>query len=426
VRLEYIEGNLEDALDELKLIEAQLGPDDAELRSDMLAWRSRASWLTGRWEDAFTSATAAVEALDGLPESPQLARALARRSQIEMLKHHDDSIVHAEEAIAVARRVGDLFAEVNARINLFTEQATRGGGLDPDELLAIVDLADEAGVYDEAYRAIVNFLWSAPGYVPLDEAERVATEAERRLGGVAPPSSIAAYVDLSRVLMLSYPAGRWHEIDEVVRAYEPQVGFATARIVWLQVAGGMALRRGDLQAAGVWLEELQSTALATGEPQRIVPMICVAVPWLVLSGKSDELRSLLADASTALDGRWPSVQTAVPVVRALSAGREVTLLERTLDSMRQTPKQAHVAILRTSLITGEGLLALERGQADEAVELLRAAIDAEREGGFVYDAACLELDLARALEAQGGPDAASEARGRAASVLDVLGVVNAF
>jgi hypothetical protein len=243
---------------------------------------------------------------------------------------------------------------------------------------------------------------------------------------VAPPSSIAAYVDLSRVLMLSYPAGRWHEIDEVVRAYEPHVGFATARIVWLQVAGGMALRRGDLQAAGVWLEELQSTALATGEPQRIVPMICVAVPWLVLSGKSDELRSLMADASSALDGRWPSVQTAVPVVRALSAGREVTLLERTLDSMRQTPKQAHVAILRTSLITGEGLLALERGQADEAVELLRAAIDAEREGGFVYDAACLELDLARALEAQGRPDAASEARGRAASVLDVLGVVNAF
>ena len=217
-RLEYIEGNLEGVLKELELIEAQLGPEDAELRSEMLGWRSRTCWLTGRWEEAFSSANAAVAALDGLPESPQLARALARRSQIEMLKHHDDAIGHAEEAIAVARRVDDLFAEVNARINLFTEQATRGIGLDPDELLDIVDRATEAGVYDEAYRAIVNFLWSAPGFIPLDEAERVSAEARRQLGDVTPPSSIAAYVELSKVHMLSYPAGRWHEVDEVIRA----------------------------------------------------------------------------------------------------------------------------------------------------------------------------------------------------------------
>ena len=97
-------------------------------------------------------------------------------------------------------------------------------GLDPDELLDIVDLAIEAGVYDEAYRAIVNFLWSAPGFIPLDEAERVSVEARRQLGDVTPPSSIAAYVELSRVNMLLLPAGRWHEVDEVIRANEPTVG----------------------------------------------------------------------------------------------------------------------------------------------------------------------------------------------------------
>ena len=251
-RLEYIEGNLEGVLKELELIEAQLGPDDAELRSDVLAWRSRVCWLTGRWDETFSSANAAVAALDGLPESPQLARALARRSQIEMLKHHDDAIPHAEEAIAVARRVGDLFAEVNARINLFTEQATWGIAPDPDELLDIVDLAREAGVYDEAYRAIVNFLWSAPGYIPLDEAERAAVEARRHLGDVTPPSSIGFYVELSRVNMLSLSAGRWHEVDEVIGTPDEAVRtMATNRIVWLALVGGMAMRRGDLQAAQV-------------------------------------------------------------------------------------------------------------------------------------------------------------------------------
>ena len=120
-RLEYAEGRFESVLKELEVIEAQLEPHDAELRSEVLAWRSRACWLTGRWDESFSSANAAVTALDGLPESPQLARALARLSQIEMLKHQVEAIGHAQEAIAVARRVDDAFAEVNARINLITE-----------------------------------------------------------------------------------------------------------------------------------------------------------------------------------------------------------------------------------------------------------------------------------------------------------------
>ena len=114
------------------------------------------------------------------------------------------------------------------------------------------------------------------------------------------------------------------------------------------------------------------------------------------------------------------------MVRALAAARDETLLQRTVDSMRRTPSQAHVAMLRISLDAGEGLLALEQGRADDAVERLTAAVEAEREAGFVYDAACLELDLARALEAAGEMDAADEARKRAASVLEPLGVVNAF
>ena len=181
-------------LEELELIEAQLGPDDAELRSDMLAWRSRACWLTGRWDESFSSANAAVTALDGLPESPQLARALARRSQIEMLKHHEDAIGHAEEAIVVARRVGDLFAEVNARINLFTEQATWGSAPDPDELLEIVDGADRGRRVrrglprDRQLHLVCSWLH------PLDEIERERGGSASPRGCTA-PVSIAAYVE---------------------------------------------------------------------------------------------------------------------------------------------------------------------------------------------------------------------------------------
>jgi tetratricopeptide (TPR) repeat protein len=69
-KLELAEQHLESALDVLP-------SDAAELRSDALAWGSRVHWLSGRWESAAEAADGAVEQLRGLPESPQLARALA-------------------------------------------------------------------------------------------------------------------------------------------------------------------------------------------------------------------------------------------------------------------------------------------------------------------------------------------------------------
>ena len=425
-RLDYTEGRWEAALLELDRIEAQLGPDDAELRSDVLAWRSRACWLIGRWDESLSSANAAVRALDGLPESPQLARALARLSQIEMLKHRPESTAHAEEAIAVARRVGDSFAEVNARTNLFTEKATWGTAPDTDDILDIVDRAVEAGVYEEAFRAIVNFIWSALGYMPLAEIERVAVQG-RHLAAVPPPASIGPYLDLSTAALLFLPAGRWQEVDEMVRgANELAVTTATSRLVWLGLLGGMALRRGDLQTAEPPIEELRRKALASGEAQRIVPMACVALPWLSITRRSEELRSLAEEVLTTLEGRWPSVVSAVPAVRALAAAGEPELLRRTIDSMRRTPAEAQTAKLQTSLTVGEGLLALMEQRAGDAVKELTASVERERELGYTFDAACLELDLARALEADGQQDAAAEARTRAASVLKRLGCVNAF
>jgi class 3 adenylate cyclase/tetratricopeptide (TPR) repeat protein len=424
-RLDYTEGRYDDALQRLDVLEELLGVEEAELHSDALAWRSRVCWITGRWDEALTSANAAVAALAGLPESRQLARALARRSQIEMLKHRPESVDHAEEAIAVARRVGDSFAEANARINLFTEQSTRGVAPDPKELLAIVDGAVEAGVHEEAYRAIVNFIWSALGYLPIDSIERVALEGRHRVD-VAPPESIGPYLQLSIAAMLLVPAARWPEADAIVAEVDERALTATSRLVWLVLVGGLALRRGDLRATEPLVDELRALALSSGEAQRILPMACVALPWLALEQKPDELRGLTEQILAVLNAQWPAVLTAVPVVRALAGAGETELLQRTIESMRRTEVEAVTARLLTSLTAAEGLLALARGDAAEAVERLTVAVERERELGHAYDAACLEVDLARALEAAGDEAAAAEVQASAASVLEPLGCVNAF
>ena len=423
-RLDMTEALNESALERLDTVESRLGPRDAELRSDALGLRSRVCWLSGRWDEALSSAHAAVAALAGLPESPQLARALARQSQIEMLQQRPESIDHASEAIAVARRVGDTFAELNATINLSTQHATRGIAPDPDEIAAIVVAASEAREYEEGYRAIVNFVWSGSGYLPIDEIERVVSDGRRRLANVPSPGYIRPYLEVSVAMWLLVPSARWTEADALLAEFAERNQGATTQLAFLTVAGGLAFRRGETQASREFLEELRPLALASGELQRIIPMAGVVLPWLARTGELEELRSLTDEVLALADRRWPAVLDAVPVVRALSAAGDLELLARTAESIRETPDLA--ANEQTAAFAAEGLLALLQGRAGEAVEQLDLAIERERRLGRTYPAACLELDLASALEGAGRIDASNEARTRAASVLEPLGCVNPF
>jgi len=423
-RLDMVEGLFDSALGRLDTVDGLLGPGDAELRSDALGLRSRVCWLSGRWDEALSSANAAVAALEGLPESRQLARSLARQSQVEMLKQRPESVDHAREAIAVARRVGDSFAELNATINMVTQLATRGVAPSPDEIRSVVEAAAEAGEYEEGYRAIINFIWSASGYLPVDRIELVVSEARRRLADVPAPGSIGPYLEVSVAMCLFVPSARWTEADAVLPPVDDPGQAASTRLALLAVAGGLAFRRGDAQASAQLLGALQPLALASGELQRIIPMAAVVLPWLARTGEREELRSLTNEVLAVADRQWPAVLDAVPIVRALAAAGEKDLLVRTTESIRETPDVAGNA--QAALIAAEGLVALQHGRAGEAVEQLELATERERRLGRTYPAACLELDLSDALEAAGRADTAKEVRARAASVLEPLGCVNPF
>jgi len=225
--------------------------------------------------------------------------------------------------------------------------------------------------------------------------------------------------------MLLVPSGRWQDADEIV-AETGAVIAATTKLVWLGLVGGLAMRRGDLEKAEPFLEELEPAALASDEPQRIVPMASVVLPWLLVTGRQDRLRSLADRVLTMVDGQWMVPITAVPILRALAAAGEAELLQRAVDSIRPVALEAETGKIQWSLMAGEGLLALMEQRPDEAVERLTAAAERERELGFAFDAACLELELARALEAQGNADEAGVTRARAVAVLEPLGCVHPY
>ena len=415
-------GRLDETLRWLDKADAIDGLDD-EIRSAALGWRSRVSWLTGRWEEALQASNAAVDALEGLPESPQLARALARRSQLEMLRNRPEAAEHSRDAIEVAKRVGDLFAEVNGRINLFTVLSSNfGEPPDSDDVLDIVEKASGAGALEESTRAVVNFIWSALGFLPAEQIEATALAG---LDGRPPPPSIAGYVELSLIAKVLVPAGRWAEAGARLAALDPAEMTATAKLVHEPVRGALALRRGDLEAASDWLADVRGVALESGEVQRIVPMACAVIPWLHLAGRAEELREATDEILESVGDRWPVVLTTDPIARALDAAGETERLAALAESLAGAsgPK---VGRLGNNLAVAESLVALREGRAAEAVERLGSAAAEERRLGFAFDGACIALDHARALEADGHADEAARVRAEAEELFWALDCVNPF
>ncbi len=391
------------------------------LEADVLSWLTRASWIAGRWDDAMSVATEAVEILDGLPESPELARALARRSQMEMLRGLPMVEEHSLEAIEVARRVGDRFAEANARINLSTSRVMRGQEPDEAETLDIIDGAVAAGAYDEAFRAVVNYLWSAGPYVPVDTLTASIDSALTRIGDASfQLETYNEYLLLSRAKFLWIPAGQWAKVDAIVRGPEIVVAGGN-KIVWFEVVAGTLLRRGELARADTMLPEFRRLAVASEEPQRILPMAGVVLPRAAMAGDRGTLREI-TEIILELPGReyWTLV-TAPAIPRALARAGEHIALERFAAALEEGRPVGELGVAKR--VSG-GYLALAAGRPGDAVDSFREAVSLERARDAHYAAACAELDLALALEAAGDPRGGEEARERAATVLEPLGCVN--
>jgi class 3 adenylate cyclase/TPR repeat protein len=394
---------------------------DRRLLAEALSWLSRSAWLAGRFDEAVPTATAAVETLSGLEESPQLARAAARLSQLEMLSGLPQAEQRARYALDIARRVGDVHAEVNARINLLTTLGNRGIPPDLDEAHEIVRRALVAGHAAEAYRCVVNALWSAQAFFPREVVEVAMTKLRQELAGVPSVERLGEYLDVSYALLVDLPAGRWDAIDLV---HIPIEGASPLWMLRDELRGGMALRRGELEVARAPLEELRAMASRSGEPQRLVPMAGVVAPFAALTGDRETLRELAETVLAVIGREWAQLPSALP--RALAAAGETELLARVAEGFTLKAGQVNAPRVAVSAHVAEGLLSRATGDADRAVAALGQAAQQERSLGWTYRAACLDLELAVALEGAGRDADAEETRKRAAAVLEPLGCVHAY
>jgi len=241
------------------------------------------------------------------------------------------------------------------------------------------------------------------------------------LVGVPAAEDLDRYFELSYVVLVDVPAGRWEAADAAKR--RPM--WWTGEMLWYELRGGMSLRRGELGAAARPLAELRMRALESGEPQRLLPMASVVLPYAFVTNDRVTLVEVVDRVLSLTDRAWGQLPVTA-IARALAAAGETELLERVSDVFTAQRASADAPRIAIAATAASGLVALAAGRASDAVEQLGVAAEWERRLGWPYRAACLDLDLALALTAAGAERDASAARDRASAVLAPLGCVHAY
>ena len=304
-REEYLLGQDEAALDAARHAVSLSGADPRR-RAAAIGWLSRVSHPESR---QLRLAAEAVELLEPLGPSLELAAAVARLAMIRMIARDLDT---AEEAArqaldlaATLTRDGATAAEPVGPAELDPGEGSLAGvqvaalqalgaartltGREPDarHLWEAIERARSAGLYDELGRAYANLV-SAFGEARLYEPAATA-------GAEALDYFVARDLDGSAAYLRAWLArcrfeqGRWAEAERLAAAVP--AGRAVATLAADCVRGRIRARRGDPDA---WppLDRARELAERTGSLQRIAPVAAARAEarWLAGQPPDDDLR----------------------------------------------------------------------------------------------------------------------------------------
>ena len=265
---------------------------------DNLRWLARLHWLRGDRILALAHSDRSLERLGSVAPSTALAWALAVRAGLHMTAEEDDAaITYAERALVLATEQGAVEVQVHALNTLGDAQQYRASDW-REKLERSLALALAHGLLAHAGRAWANLVSTAvvAGNYPTARADAgagIAFCVERDLD---------FWTDYLRAWLARVDA----ECGDFDRAYamaaalleRPQVAPVSA-VSALIAQAAAALRRGAADAATL-IERAWQNAQATGEHQRIAPVLALRVEAAWLAGDPHSAAGLaitgLADA----------------------------------------------------------------------------------------------------------------------------------
>jgi class 3 adenylate cyclase/DNA-binding CsgD family transcriptional regulator len=254
---------------------------DTRKEGDSLRKLSNILWCPGRIAEAEQRLQEAVDVLETLPPSPELARAYATVAQLR--KDADDTaeaLAWGERALELSRQLDDTETFVHALNTIGTTEVWAGipGGL--EKLEESMDLAERAGLVEHIGRAYIHLTWTGIRLRSYAVVDRYLDAGLTYLS--------EAGLDLWSMYLLSFRArseldqGHWNEAAESATLVLHKRCISTfPRILAFVVLGLVRARRGDPDAAEP-LQEALALAEPTGELPRMAPVAAARaeVAWL--------------------------------------------------------------------------------------------------------------------------------------------------
>jgi DNA-binding CsgD family transcriptional regulator len=391
-------------------------------------------------------------ALDLVP--PGVADAARARVLVTMATyagqpHGPEALASLEEALTLAREASDATTEAAALLELAVLRSRAGDSQAALTLLAQARAAaGRAGAYDSLLRTVIKESHVLEGVGEHEQAAKVAQAgiASAQDYGLARSSGTFLAINVAESF---FSLGRWDEATDVIEhalALSPTQ--QDIRAALRQLAGEIALRRGDLASAG----DLAATARAAlGQAghrhpgQYEIPLARLDIELRLAEVKPAAALAAAADAlarlDLALDPRyaWPLLAAAARGVTAAAraadrdralAGQAAELLARLRALAAQLPAHGPVqqadclAFSAAALQAGEAVRAAAPGVAAAAGRAEVAAWDAAAAAwervGQPYPLAAALLRAAEAALAAGDRDGVAGRLRRAAELADNL------
>ncbi len=269
-----------------ELIQHLAAASDERALAGWECWLGGVYRVAGRGGDAWALLRGAVDRLEPLGESVELARALGMLGQHQMVSSQSaDAVVTTRLAIAMAERLNAEDIAVHALDSCGAALACLNDDSGLDVMAEAIDRAKRAGIHHEVTRTSENLAEAlllrhrpADAIAPLDFGIAVATERELRFNRNGMLTSRA------RTLFL---LGRWDDATADVRTVLAELDLSDVnRCQALRNLGSIRARRGDPDAFAA-LDEAFRLAEPYAEMQMIVPVVAARAEAAWLAGDQE-------------------------------------------------------------------------------------------------------------------------------------------